>query len=75
MKNLDYLGTLRRYQDLSGNFDLFKALQTNSSFIQFYREQIDQKVLIEQDRLKTTISRDVTNLHHQQGSRVYVLVE
>ena len=28
MKNLDYLGTLRRYQGLSGNFDLFKALQT-----------------------------------------------
>ena len=66
-QNLTIWEHLGRYRDLSGNFDLFKTLQTNSSFIQFYREQIDQKVLIEQDSLKTTISKDATNLHHQQG--------
>ena len=66
-ENLTIWEHLGRYRNLSGNFDLFKTLQTNLSFIQFYREQIDQKVLIEQDRLKKTISRDVTNLHHQQG--------
>ena len=57
--NLTIWEHLGRYRDLSGNFDLFKTLQTNSSFIQFYREKIDQNVLIEQDMLKTTISRDV----------------